>query len=486
MATVLLVEDDRDQLDLRRQILEMAGHDVQPAANAAEALAHPATAHVAVLDLRIPELADGLSLIEQLRLRSPAMKLIVLSGWTHDIKIEVDRILEKPVKTKALLQHIARLALLLLFCVNAAETVAHLELSAPGKDWEIQGRESVLADVLVDGKVQQQVMVYAGARRHRYSVFLGDLPAGPHKVTVKAPGVVEHAVTLEPAPAWAAYTPVLFERKNAIGKFTDIPLLTYAEQLTENGQKILQYTVIFSNEDGGTSTRSLMARWGRTTDIEYVFRAYLKPDGTLEKGIIQGRDHKDLEFTGPFFGTHPMLMPVTDNNMVAGEGPSDVRYQPAAVLADLSKASREAVMDSNPITWLVMTSELVRENKLRAYDEERGESISDPRNYLYIEANVQPGKAAIAFAVLHKDGKYYFSHKGRAKDAIERSGWVRSTIELPPGTKAADLKSINPLCVYLPKSPADASCGPTEIKSLFFLTPAKLPGPTFQLPLGNN
>ena len=47
-------------------------------------------------------------------------------GWTQDLKIEVDRILEKPVKTKALLQHIARLAMLLLFCVNAAETVAHL------------------------------------------------------------------------------------------------------------------------------------------------------------------------------------------------------------------------------------------------------------------------------------------------------------------------------------------------------------------------
>ncbi|MFN0105841.1 MAG: response regulator [Bryobacteraceae bacterium] len=480
MATVLLVEDDPDQLDLRRLILESAGHEVLAARSPAEAMAHK-IAQVAVLDLRIPKLEDGLTLIEQLQERSPAMKLIVLSGWTRNLKIKVDQVLEKPVKTKSLLQHVARLAML-VFCVNA-ETIAHLELSAPGTDWEMKGREAVLADIEVDGKVQQQLMLYAGARRHKYSVFLGELNDGPHKVTVKGEGIVEHGITTEKAEPWAAYAPVLFERRNAIGKFTDIPLLTYVERLEAN---VLQYTVVFSNEDGGTSTRSLMARWGRTTDIEYVYRAYLRPDKTLEKAVIQSRGHQDIEFTGPFFGTHPMLMPVTDNNMVAGEGPSAVRYQPAPFLADLTQASREAVMDANPVTWLVMTSELVRENKLRPYGEERGETISDPRNYLYIEAKVRPGKAAVAFVVLHANGKYFYSHKGRAKDAIERSGWVRSTIELPPGTTREDLKSINALCVYLPKSPSDTSCGPTEFKSLFFLKQDKLPGPLFQLPIGNN
>lgn len=485
MATVLLVEDDPDQLDLRRLILEAAGHTVLPARTALEALAHKTAAEVAVLDLRIPHLDDGLNLIVELKERAPAMKLIVLSGWTRDVKLTVDQVLEKPVKTKALLQHIARLALM-IFCVHANETIAHLDLSAPNTDWETKGREAIVADIEVDGKTQQQLMLYAGARRQRYSVFLGNLPPGDHKVTVKAKGIVEHSITTEQAPAWAAFAPVLFERQNAIGKFTDIPLLTYVEELSEANQKILQYTVIFSNEDGGTSTRSLMARWGRTTDIEYVYRAYLKPDGTLDKAIIQSRGHKDIEFKGPFFGTHPMLMPVTDNNMVAGEGPSAVRYQPAPVLADLTQASRETVMDANPITWLVMTSELVRESKLRPYGVERGEDISDPRNYLYVEAKVEPGKAAVAFVVLHRNGQYYYSHKGRTRDAIERPGYVRSTIEFPPNTTQADLKSINALCVYLPKSPSDVSCGPTEFKSLFFLTPDKLPGPAFQLPIGNN
>ena len=91
MATVLLVEDDPDQLDLREQILSMAGHTVLPAKNAAEALAHEVTAQVAVLDLRIPTLTDGVSLIQRLQERAPSMKLIVLSGWTAGLTVKVGR-----------------------------------------------------------------------------------------------------------------------------------------------------------------------------------------------------------------------------------------------------------------------------------------------------------------------------------------------------------------------------------------------------------
>src|SRR6188768_4304920 len=113
MAIVLLVEDDPDQLDLRCRILEAAGHTVLPASSVSEALAHKTTAQVAVLDLRIPDLNDGLNLIQRLQERAPAMKLIVLSGWTKDLKLNVDQILEKPVRSKSLLQHIARLALMI-------------------------------------------------------------------------------------------------------------------------------------------------------------------------------------------------------------------------------------------------------------------------------------------------------------------------------------------------------------------------------------
>lgn len=53
---------------------------------------------------------------------------------------------------------------------------------------------------------------------------------------------------------------VLFARLNTIGKFSDLPLLAYATRDTDKGQRVLEYTIIFSNEDAGTSPRNLMAR----------------------------------------------------------------------------------------------------------------------------------------------------------------------------------------------------------------------------------
>jgi len=83
-----------------------------------------------------------------------------------------------------------------------------------------------------------------------------------------------HGVTLrqyKPSDAdyaLVANAPVVFARPNTVGKFTDIPLLLYCERL---GDGSLRYSMIFSNEDGGTNTQALMARWGRATDIEYIY-----------------------------------------------------------------------------------------------------------------------------------------------------------------------------------------------------------------------
>ena len=163
-----------------------------------------------------------------------------------------------------------------------------------------------------------------------------------------------------------AYTPVLFARANTVGKFTDVPMIVYVERLVENGEPLLSYTVIFSNEDGGTSTRALMARWGRTTDVEYVYKAFLNPDGTLKRATMQGRGHHEVEFNGQRDGTHPLMIPVTDNNMVSGEATSAIRYQIAPSEIDLSHHSRELIIDQQPLAYRVMSS-YAREGKMRPY-----------------------------------------------------------------------------------------------------------------------
>ena len=482
MPKLLLVEDDPDQLEIRTLILEQAGHHVYGAASGPEALAlarehQPA---LVVMDLRLPRTADGVALITALRALTPAPRIVVLSGWTADLATapDVDAVLSKPVRTPELIHLIARLSAGLFFFLlplaaatlqltEPAEVLA--EISAPVADWQTQPK---IADLLVNGQPRLQLPLVAP----RQTVFLGRLPAGRHEVTL-ASATVRLTPTTDPVHLHA---PVLFERKNAIGRFTDVPLLTYAERLTENGQRVLQYSVIFSNEDGGTSTRFLMARWGRTTDIEFVYKVYFRADGSRDKAIIQGRGHRDIVFTGPFEGDHPLLMPVTDNNMVAGEGPSAVRYQPAPALVDLRAASRESVMDQAPFTWQAMTKELLREGKLREYGIERGEDISDPRNYLYLEFAIKNRLSRVAAMVqLRNEARWRLSHFGVPGAAIERDGWVRTTIELPPGTRATDVTGMGFECLAAERARQLGQCEITARGKAFFLGADMLPAEPF-------
>src|SRR5260370_23358618 len=55
-------------------------------------------------------------------------------------------------------------------------------MRAPGTNWAEAGHEAALATVLLDGKPQQNVMLYAGAERFTYAVFLGRLTAGRHRL----------------------------------------------------------------------------------------------------------------------------------------------------------------------------------------------------------------------------------------------------------------------------------------------------------------
>ncbi|MEO8129963.1 MAG: hypothetical protein ABI822_22870 [Bryobacteraceae bacterium] len=356
-----------------------------------------------------------------------------------------------------------------------AEVIADLEISAPSFDWAVEGREAPIATVTLDKTSPQQIMLYAGAPKFHYKLFLGALQPGTHHLEITGAGFETHTTAFHEIPAADPYhavlanAPVVFARKNTIGKFTDIPLTLYAERLTEDGHPLLQYTMIFSNEDGGTSTRALMARWGRTTDIEYLYKAFLNPDGTLAKATIQARDHKEIEFTGKRDGAHPLLIPVTDNNMVAGDEISSVRYQLAPVLVDLTKRSRESVMDDNPITYQVMFKELIREKKLRPFGTVDGEKISDPRNYLYVDYNATNTSGALAVHIkLKKDTRWYSSSLGRTDYAIARNGWVRTTVELPPGTKPGQIAEIGFECL-VPAKEHSGTCRLEAVEKAFFL-----------------
>src|SRR5262249_54636445 len=151
---------------------------------------------------------------------------------------------------------------------------------------------------------------------------------------------------------------------------------------------------------------------------------------------IQAKDHREIPFDGKYDGLHPVLIPSTRNNMVSGQGRSEIRYQIAPVLVDLHEHSREEVMDRYPWSYRVMAQELEREAKLRTFGTVRGETISDPRNYLYVDLKLANRTSSLGIAVrLKGESIWRSSHLGRADYGITRSGWVRSTVELPPGTR---------------------------------------------------
>ena len=168
--------------------------------------------------------------------------------------------------------------------------------------------------------------------------------------------------------------------------------------------------------------------------------------------------------------------------MVGDEVPSEVRYQIAPILMDTSAHSREQAMDDDPLAYQVMAKELEREDKLRPFGVVDGHKVSDVRNYLYIEAKAAVENAGVVTLVRRKDdGTWRSSALGRADYSIDRSGWIRTTVELPPGTQAQDIGEIGFTCVVVPapdkSMPLTGSCRVDAVSKIFLLDREYRPGP---------
>lgn len=115
MARLLLVDDEREQLKLWRLFFGTSGHEIATAETLPQAI-EQLTAFVPdvlVMDLRLPDLKQGLELIRQAGDRPP-LRVLVLSGWPQDLEPLPERklvhnVLVKPVNLPALLRAIADL-----------------------------------------------------------------------------------------------------------------------------------------------------------------------------------------------------------------------------------------------------------------------------------------------------------------------------------------------------------------------------------------
>lgn len=392
------------------------------------------------------------------------------------------------------------------------EGLLDLSAAAPGADWGTPGAESAVVSMEVDGKYQSDIVIPSDRPIPR-EFALGGLSAGKHTLTFSFAGdrtptgvrravlsdlSVRTATTADPDYRFLRFAPVIYGRNLAdfggtyASSFTDAPLVAWHESApaATPGHTVLTYSVIWSNEDGGTNTPALMARWGRTTDIEWVYSVELDADGNRVPGsdTFQGASHVTQHFAGTYEGDHALIETCTSNNNICDTVTDPMRF---ALSYDEDLATdqpREAIMDAHPWTYQVTAKEMVREGKIESPADPATAEVSDERNYLFLTVKkdqVPVGDTSSGVSVevtLKGDPTVYRSdHLGTGGDpswSLTRDVPASSTVELPEGTTADDVASVT-----LVRVPVGVDLGATvhatSVTRGFFLGSDDLPTPGF-------
>ncbi len=366
--------------------------------------------------------------------------------------------------------------------------------SAPGAAWNRLDAEAATISVHVDGAYKSDVVLFRGETAFTYETLVGELRAGKHHIAIyrEPTKSAAHATQVrvdeiaarvfartDPLYQVMAHAPILYGRDES--RSSDTPLFMYHEITRDASATTIQYTIIFSNEDGGTAADALMARWGRLTDIEWVYRVTLNANGEITREEFQDKEHKTALFRGTKERQHPFLKDVTRNNLFADTGISAWRFAlvPTETLPD---AAREEMMDQHPWMYRVMAEEWEREKQSlteRAADPDT-RAVSDPRNYLYVEFRSNPASptcdAKLAFeAKLRGSDRWYASDHATDSLRIQSQGWRRGAIELPPGTSEEQIEALR-FVAYPGKNSPNCALTLTDVRKIFLLNQDYAPG----------
>jgi hypothetical protein len=375
---------------------------------------------------------------------------------------------------------------------GTGEVVARVTVDCDACAWDTTGTEAVVLAITLDDRAPVHLPVVRPGEAE-YRILLGRIGRGRHTATVRvdpdltsvslrAPGSASFAIEVDQIATDSAahqaisLAPYVYARPDTVGKFTDVPLLMWYEfEPTDRGTRY-RYSVIFSNEDGGTPADRLMATWGRTTDIEYLYSVEVDANGSILSEDMQGPKHEILPFKGTREGGHPLLWVSTENNMVLDQGKTSVRYAPAPTLVTLENVSREVVMDSNPWTYEVMAKELSREGKIVADAPPGQGAIPDLRRFVFLEGCGEAGSNAIT-ASANVAGAWHSSDRGVAEYRIVRDGCFRAAIPLPGTAGVGDVSSIR-FQAHARKDRAAGTSRITRLNRVFSLDEQFAPGPS--------
>jgi hypothetical protein len=396
---------------------------------------------------------------------------------------------------------------------QATEARLSFRASALGTDWRRSGHEAAVLAIAVDGRVVGDVVAVGGARPSVYRVALGRVGSGAHIVSIaldaekSAPAVRQaragklRIALARPSDRVAQYAPILYGRDlpEIPGRFennhTDAPLLAYHTSSKDPaGRTTIEYSVIWSHQDEGTDAAALMARWGRTTDIEWIYRVTFDRRGRLVSDAYHAPDDASLPFTGAREHHHPLLRTATGDNTTLPVAPAAAvsRYRfPLDTSQSLPAGrAREVMMDANPWTYQVMAKEMAREGKLETPASADTPALSDQRDYLFAEVKkattypVAPAPGSwvgVALAVqLRGSDRWFTSNHDMPDWSIQRDDAAATTIELPPGTAPAAVAAVRAVAVPVGTPtvppPADYRITITALRRGFLLGRDFLPG----------
>ena len=359
---------------------------------------------------------------------------------------------------------------------TAGEGVATLTIATVGTDWGTAGSESVVVSYDLDGAPLGQLVLYGGETPTEYRVLLGALTAGDHVIglhpekslspNAKAPVSVTAAADVESIPVGDArydftrYAPILLGIDTDLNPaFTpngphegnaksDVPLVVYARPIAHAGYTTYRYVMIWSNEDGGTGANPdlLIAKFGRTTDIEGIVEVDVDTSGNLLETRFRPDETGVLPvFMGTFRGTHPIVRTSTSNGLIEDDGASTLAFGLAPFAYDDAGLPRELGMDLDPISYVIMAKEMVREHKTEPGASATTKRLSDERNYLFVDYDISVSLGGqVLRGIVDVGGVTYYSDHNQSFNAALNprvgGGVGRLAIEVPAGTTIADVQ----------------------------------------------
>lgn len=391
---------------------------------------------------------------------------------------------------------------------RSGEAVVTLDSQAAGVSWGTKGSESAVVSAYVDGRYVTDIVIPSDQPVAR-SFSLGHLTRGPHTLRfffaadrspqgASSARLGDASVQVHPDTGDLGLVlknaPVLYGRNLAgLGdqfqsSTTDTPLFEYYEFLPAQtaGHRVIQYTVIWSNEDGGTDSPALMARWGRTTDIEWAYRVEVDASGTPVPGtgVYQAANHQTLNFAGTYESSRPLLETCTSNNNLCDTVDDPMRFSLAPTQTLPAGQPREYMMDTNPWLYPVMAQEMTREGKIESPTDPDTPALGDQRTYLYLAvahtATPSDQAASVGLTIgvrLKGSDKLYRSDHATDSWSINREGTAATTIELPAGTQPSDVAEIVALRTPIVETGVTLTVG--QITRAFFLQQDYLPAASF-------